>query len=472
VEKYYNADLAFDAAQTYIDVSRLAELSRVESTAAGLTVGAAVPINDLVVALQAAHRAAPASTATFPEIARHCLLVANNQVRNVATWAGNIMIAAKHLDFPSDLVTTFGGAGCLLQLASAAGKRSVSVVDFAAAALAGEGAALRPGEMLTALVVPHGPGPGGGLTEVFDSWKIMPRHQNAHAYVNGAVRVRLDAAQRVAAATLCFGGLGRGLRVATKTAAFLTGRPLDAAALAGALPILAAECRATPHGAGFPGVTHSAAYRESLVVNLFYKFVVARMAAAPARLHSAVGHYQRPISSGAATFTPNEATAPLAMPVTKLEGYSQATGEAKYTDDIPQQRDELCAAFVYSRVSAGVIASIDAAAALAMPGVRPGARTRATLARFRRRCVTRKRCRRHYRLACQHSLARTHQPTANLCTGGGVPERQGRHGGRLRQRLRRLPRRLFCKFTRIWALSIAFSVTHSFIIQCILPRAL
>ena len=39
------------------------------------------------------------------------------------------------------------------------------------------------------------------------------------------------------------------------------------------------------------------------------------------------------------------------------------------TDDIPEQRNELNAAYVYSRVSAGVIASMDAAAALAMPGV-------------------------------------------------------------------------------------------------------
>ena len=89
------------------------------------------------------------------------------------------MIAAKHPDFPSDLMTTFSGAGCSIHIAAAAGKRVVSIVDFAAAAIAGT--ALKDDEIIQALEVPHTP---HGATEIFDSWKIMPRHQNAHAYVS------------------------------------------------------------------------------------------------------------------------------------------------------------------------------------------------------------------------------------------------------------------------------------------------
>ena len=367
VEKYYNEDLAFDAASVYIDIARLKELAAVQPSASGksLLVGSAVPINDLVEILDTAHKAAPASTVTFPEISRHCMLIANNQVRNVGTWAGNLMIAAKHPDFPSDLMTTFSGAGCSIHIVSSTGKRIVSIVDFAAAALNGD--ALKDEEMIQALEVPHSP--GGGITEVFDSWKIMPRHQNAHAYVNGACRVHMDASKKITDAVLTFGGLGPGLRVAAKTCAYLKGKSFSAATLEGVLPVLAEDCKVSKYDLKFPGVVHADAYRESLCLNLFYKFVLAQLDSVPARLKSAVGHYQRAISKGAQTFTPNNDTAPLACPVTKLEAYSQATGEAKYTDDIPQQKDELCAAYVYSRYAAGVIASIDASEALKMQGV-------------------------------------------------------------------------------------------------------
>ena len=362
VEKYYNDNLEPDSASVYIDISRLTELSGVKSTSSSLVVGSAVPINDLVEQLNKAHEASPSTTVTYPEIARHCLLIANNQVRNVGTWAGNIMIYAKHPEFPSDLVTTLSAAGCSIHIVSSTGKRTVSLIEWGAAALSGE-PALKDGEIIESLVVPT---TAAGL--IFDSWKIMPRHQNAHAYVNGAISVTMGAG-KVTEACLTFGGLGPGLRVASKTAAYLQGKDFSAATLAGALPILAAECKATPYPSDFPGVVHSEAYRESLATNLFYKFVLARQASIPPRLKSATGHYTRAISSGTTSFTPNPATAPLAMPITKIEGYSQASGEAKYTDDIPQQRDELCAAYVYARVSAGVIASIDASAALAMPGV-------------------------------------------------------------------------------------------------------
>ena len=109
------------------------------------------------------------------------------------------------------------------------------------------------------------------------------------------------------------------LRVATKTMAYLMGKPFDAATLEGALPILDEDCKVTAYDAAFPGVTHTAAYRQSLCRNLFYKFVLAQLPTVPARLKSATGHYQRAISKGVQTFTPNPATAPLANPITKLE---------------------------------------------------------------------------------------------------------------------------------------------------------
>ena len=370
VEKYYNKRLAFDSAATYIDISRLPELNSVQPSASGLTFGSAVPINEMVESLQKAHAASPTTTATFGEVARHALEIANNQVRNVGTWAGNLMIACKHTNFPSDLLTCFSAAGATLLVASAAaGKRTVSVVDFAAAALAADGTALKDDELIESITLPF----KQSASVKYNSWKVMPRHQNAHAYINGAALVEYsNDGKTVKNACLTFGGLGPGLRVAHKTAAFLVGKSFDAATLKGALAQLEAECTATapPPNNPNPGVVSSPLYRQKLCVNLFYKFFLSQLPGkVPQRMQSAVGHYERAISKGTGTYQSNPATAPLAMPVTKLEAYSQTTGEAKYTDDIPQQARELCAAYVLSEVAAGVIASIDASHALAAPGV-------------------------------------------------------------------------------------------------------
>lgn len=43
------------------------------------------------------------ATSTYAALARHLLHVANAQVRNAASWAGNVMLASHHKDFPSDV---------------------------------------------------------------------------------------------------------------------------------------------------------------------------------------------------------------------------------------------------------------------------------------------------------------------------------------------------------------------------------
>lgn len=47
----------------------------------------------------------------------------------------------------------------------------------------------------------------------------------------------------------------------------------------------------------------------------------------------------------------------------------QATGEALYTNDMPQGKESLFAAFVASTEALAVIKGVDASAALALPGV-------------------------------------------------------------------------------------------------------
>ena len=64
-----------------------------------LTVGAGVTLTKLIALLETNSSKSP----SFSAMARHISKIANTPVRNVATWAGNVMLAYQHQDFPSDI---------------------------------------------------------------------------------------------------------------------------------------------------------------------------------------------------------------------------------------------------------------------------------------------------------------------------------------------------------------------------------
>ena len=128
-----------------IDVKRLPGMRRIQyDTATGLTVGAAVTMNELV-----QH---PDVMAQYPLLAQAANCVASYQIRNRATVGGNLCNASPCADTaPATLVLN----GQLV-LYSAAGERLVPADQF----FLGPGlTALKPGEFMTAIRFPPLPGP-------------------------------------------------------------------------------------------------------------------------------------------------------------------------------------------------------------------------------------------------------------------------------------------------------------------------
>ena len=78
---------------------------------------------------------------------------------------------------------------------------------------------------------------------------------------------------------------------------------------------------------------------------------------------------ERGLSSGQQSYDTDESLYPISEPREKLEGKWQAAGEIKYTGDSPIKPGELHAAFVLSNKANCDLVSIDAAVAMAMPGV-------------------------------------------------------------------------------------------------------
>ena len=91
----------------------------------------------------------------------------------------------------------------------------------------------------------------------------------------------------------------------------------------------------------------------------------------PSSLSSAGAQLPRAVSSGSHDYSAvsNESAFPMTEPIEKLEGRSQCSGEAEYTDDIPMLPNELRAAYVMTTVAKCDVVSVDATAALAMQGV-------------------------------------------------------------------------------------------------------
>lgn len=198
----------------------------------------------------------------------------------------------------------------------------------------------------------------------YRSYKIMPRAQNAHAYVNGGFLIETDAEQRIVAARICYGGIEPHFTHATATEKSLLGTHLhrnDTVQLA--LRTLRSELAV----ADWVLPDASPEYRQQLALALFYRFVLATAPASAAvstALLSGGVVSKRPISSGRQEFDTVRENYPLTEPVPKYDGLIQCAGEAEYVNDMPSLSGELWAAFVPATQVNATVAEVDAVEAL------------------------------------------------------------------------------------------------------------
>ena len=194
----------------------------------------------------------------------------------------------------------------------------------------------------------------------------MKRHANAHAYVNAACLLTLDANNAISSLpTLVFGGIGSKPFAAPNTCQALQGLNLsDTNSFQAALLVLTKE---VPNDT--PPAGASVSYRQQLALTLLYKCLLAAQANPSARLQSAAEPYLRPASSATIKYTPNPATDPVGRAMPKATAYLQTSGEARYTADQPPLPHTLYAAFALADTSNAVLETIDFSVATTYPGV-------------------------------------------------------------------------------------------------------
>ncbi|KAL7051324.1 hypothetical protein ACKWTF_004429 [Chironomus riparius] len=347
--------------KAFIDISNVEELKSYKINTNSLELGANVTLSECMkIFTKLAND--KENFSYLHEVVKHFDLIANVPVRDNGTLAGNLMIKNQHHEFPSDIFLIFEAIGAILTV-SASSNWSFS--------LFGNTTDLSPKNFISTdmkkkLLIKITLPAYDSKKFIFRSYKVMPRAQNAHAYVNAAFLLEIND-KTVISAKICYGGINPTFIHAEKTETFLVGENLfENKSLQNAITILNDEIK--PDWI-LPDA--SIEFRKNLALSLFYKFVlnVVPNESVSEKFKSGGQSLKRGISSGTQTFDTYEKNWPLTKNIPKIEADVQCTGEAKYINDYPKMPNELYAAFVTAKNVHGVISSIDASEALKIPGV-------------------------------------------------------------------------------------------------------
>ncbi|KAK3490396.1 xanthine dehydrogenase [Neurospora hispaniola] len=286
---------------------------------------------------------------------------AGRQIRNVGTPAGNLVTASPI----SDLNPVLLAADAVL-VAKSLGESGIVETEIPMSQFftGYRRTALPQDAILAAIRVP--------LTreknELFRAYKQAKRKDDDIAIVTSAFRVRLNEDGIVDQCSLVYGGMAP-TTVGAKTAnSYLLGKKFaEQETLEGVMNALEQDFNLS---FSVPG--GMATYRKSLAIGLFYRFYHEFMLILGSTAdEEVVPELEREISTGQEDR--EAAAAYMQETVGKsnphLAALKQVTGEAQYTDDIPPLKNELYGCLVLSTKAHAKLLSVDASAALDIPGV-------------------------------------------------------------------------------------------------------
>lgn len=326
-----------------------------------LEIGANVSLTDLEhICEQAAQVYGPARSQPFEAIKKQLRYFAGRQIRNVASPAGNLATASPI----SDLNPVFVATNTVLVAKSLSEEKEIPMTEFFQGY---RKTALPQNAIISSLRIPAARETG----EHIRAYKQAKRKDDDIAIVNSALRVSLSETHDVTSANLVFGGMAAMTVSAKNAEAFLVGKKFtNPATLEGVMSALEKDFN-LPFGV--PG--GMATYRKSLALGFFYRFYYDVLSGLEVKASDldpdVVAEIERAISSGEKD---NEASVAyqqkiLGKATPHVSALKQATGEAQYTDDIPVQQNELFGCMVLSTKAHAKILSVDASAALDIPGV-------------------------------------------------------------------------------------------------------
>ncbi|KAJ2598131.1 hypothetical protein GGF39_002768 [Coemansia sp. RSA 1721] len=346
--------------QVYIN--DVAELQAIEECSDKVIFGANISLERFARALDAlVQRHAPERTQSFAALRENLRFFAGNQIRNVATIAGNIATASPI----SDLNPVFMAAKASVILASAHGKRrTVPMSEFF---LGYRRTAMLPSEVIYGVSVPF-----TAKGEIVRAFKQAKRRDDDIAIVTCGLRVLVDGSNKVVDASFAYGGMAPTTVLAARAADCAIGGAWgDAELLDRLMREVQAQLRldyTVPGG--------MAEYRTALAVSFVYKFwaISCRALGIDSAEALMAGQMEddaaeRVLCKGKQQYASVTDRAIVGKGVAHLSALRQTTGEARYIDDMPAVAGELYLALVLSPHAHARILSIDSEPALRISGV-------------------------------------------------------------------------------------------------------
>jgi xanthine dehydrogenase/oxidase len=399
VTKYLNNTAPYyyaDEFLTMIDINRVGELNvkQFDSSTKQLTIGAGITINECIQLLRQHTPPSPISSnvnghkegvginhhSIFSVTANHLHRIANTQVRNAASWAGNLMIFLQYKSFPSDAVLALTNAFAVLRISDTDGNMFDLPMDqFLTYSYE---TFKKRGLFIVSMTIPDVISNASTTTTVSETFKVAQREHNAHAYVDAGFNFQLLASSATASsapicsyARIVFGGVGKTIFIASQTEQVLRNAPLNARTLGNALAALQQDLATVGINDEFDNKHFLVSVMQS---NLYLIFLRCYQSTAskymlPSNVVSALMPWVKPSSRGVQVYPVNRFDQPQLNPVgkavKKLEAPIQATGEAIYPSDEVVPPNGYQAEIVYSTKCAVTLVSIDASAALQINGV-------------------------------------------------------------------------------------------------------
>ena len=347
-----------------IDISKIAELQAVSLDDNSLAVGGQMTLSRFLEVLgNQIENLSEVSSKGLVALQEHLHKVANLQVRNEATLAGNIFIGTNK-GFLSDLVLVLATLEATVTVITADNRSGITypILELPKAS------ELDKSAIYFAINIP--------LTFANDyikTFKIRRRVEDCHAIVNAGFKVTLDKNEHIMASRFVVNGINAsyedtsdGLKftptLLTHVSEILIGKPWSEDTLTEALHAIKNDIeKFEPPKNDLNEYLEinqiPFSYRSNLVFALFYKFFVSVCKQRQIKVSPLIESLNEPlhndISSGIQFYNSYEEELPVSAPFIKLSAFMQATGEAIYTSSVLPPPNTLEAAFVYSTISKG-----------------------------------------------------------------------------------------------------------------------
>lgn len=346
-----------------ISTSQVPELNQISETEDYIAIGGSISLNDIRAYLnKRIHELPEYKTRTLRIIIEQLKWFAGQQIRNVASLAGNIATASPI----SDINPVLMAAEAYIDVQSQGGEIRSLTLDrnfF----IAYRKTTLNPNDVIKTIYIPF-----SKKDEYFTCYKQSRRKEDDIAIVSGAFKTQVYKDEkgdyRFGAVRLVYGGMGP----FTKCASIDIEKQIENSLFSDSTvesiyPLLEREFYLPDN---VPG--GMAKYRRSMCLAFLFKNYVQvqhQLGLEVENVYKSLAiEHKRPTSSGTQLFITNPEMKIVGQPEMHVSGYKQVTGEAKYVDDI-HVSNCLFGVFVMSEHAHAEILNVDPSEALSMPGV-------------------------------------------------------------------------------------------------------